>query len=255
MQLEDEQYDLLAKFVEAHRRVPPDSRGAFLAVQSHGSAQASFLHPYVSGLEFAGSLSDAEVLADAGLLRARIGSSGNSSFSVLPRGIEVYETVRTRTPPVATIVRVSRDLVSGAEFKRAHAVAAMKWESAAQLLWSADSTQQLTTVGHLCREALQEFATSFARERRVDVSSIDPAKTVARLQAVIEARAGKISAAKKAFLSALVAYWGTVSDLVQRQEHGGQKEGEPLTWDDARLVVFQTCLVMFEVSSCLPRQQ
>ena len=36
-------------------------------------------------------------------------------------------------------------------------------------------------------------------------------------------------------------------DLVQRQEHGGQKEGEPLGWEDGRRVVFQTANVMVEL--------
>jgi hypothetical protein len=49
-------------------------------------------------------------------------------------------------------------------------------------------------------------------------------------------------------LKALLAYWGTVNDLVQRQEHGGQKEREPLKWEDGRRVVFQTAVVMFEIA-------
>lgn len=49
-------------------------------------------------------------------------------------------------------------------------------------------------------------------------------------------------------LDALVVYWGTVSDLIQRQEHGAQKEGEALRWEDGRRVVFQTAVVMFEIA-------
>jgi hypothetical protein len=49
----------------------------------------------------------------------------------------------------------------------------------------------------------------------------------------------------------LLAYFGTVSDLIQRQEHGAQKEGEGLMWEDARRVVFQTALVMFELDRVL----
>jgi hypothetical protein len=39
--------------------------------------------------------------------------------------------------------------------------------------------------------------------------------------------------------------------LVQRQEHGAQKEVTPLTWEDARRVVFQTCVVMYEINRAL----
>jgi hypothetical protein len=37
----------------------------------------------------------------------------------------------------------------------------------------------------------------------------------------------------------------------KRQEHGGQKEGRPLTWEDARRVVFQTLIVMYEIDRAL----
>jgi hypothetical protein len=48
----------------------------------------------------------------------------------------------------------------------------------------------------------------------------------------------KLGSTGKQFLDALVAYWGTVSDLVQRQEHGAQKEVSNLVWGDGRRVVF-----------------
>jgi hypothetical protein len=45
--------------------------------------------------------------------------------------------------------------------------------------------------------------------------------------------------------------YATVSDLVQRQEHAGQREGEPLVWEDGRRIVFQTAIVMFEIDRSL----
>ena len=50
-----------------------------------------------------------------------------------------------------------------------------------------------------------------------------------------------------------MAYWGTLSDLVQRQEHGAAKEGEPLTWEDGQRVVFHTAIVMWEIDRSLLR--
>jgi hypothetical protein len=52
-------------------------------------------------------------------------------------------------------------------------------------------------------------------------------------------------------LDALLAYWGTTSDLAQRQEHGAQKEGEVLTWEDSRRLVFHTAIVMVEIDRTL----
>ena len=58
-----------------------------------------------------------------------------------------------------------------------------------------------------------------------------------------------------AFLQALVAYWGTLSDLVQRQEHGGQREARPLVSEDGRRIVFQTLNVMYEIDRAVGRQE
>jgi hypothetical protein len=60
--------------------------------------------------------------------------------------------------------------LEASEFRRHHAVAHAKLERALTLLWASDSVQQLTTIGHLCREAMQEFATSLAAQHHVDVS-------------------------------------------------------------------------------------
>lgn len=53
------------------------------------------------------------------------------------------------------------------------------------------------------------------------------------------------------FLKAYISYWGTVNDLVQRQEHGAQKEGEKLIWEDGRRVVFNTMVLMYEVDGAI----
>ncbi len=51
MLLEDEQYDLLAKFVEAHRNAPRERRGNFIAIQTMDEPQATFLHSLVGNLK------------------------------------------------------------------------------------------------------------------------------------------------------------------------------------------------------------
>jgi hypothetical protein len=68
---------------------------------------------------------------------------------------------------------------------------------------------------------------------------------------VLDQHRPRVGTTAAPFLVALLAYWGTVSDLVQRQEHGAQKEGGPLVWEDGRRVVFQTAIVMFEVDRAL----
>jgi hypothetical protein len=53
------------------------------------------------------------------------------------------------------------------------------------------------------------------------------------------------------FLDALLAYWGALTDLMQRQAHGALKKGEMLGWEDARRVVFHTAIVMFEIDKAI----
>ena len=247
LQLEDEQYELLAKFVEGHRSASAEKRGAFIASPSQNQPHVTFLHSRVHGLTFQGSMSDAEILAHFGLLRMSYGPGASVTFSVLPQGISAYEKMRGSSPSLNTVAAEPQRFPSGIEFRNAHPAAFVKWEQAARFLWAADSPQNLTTIGHLCREALQAFAASLAQKQCVDVSAIEPAKTVARLRAIVAAcdtgggTRGKV-------LSALIDYWYSVSDLVQRQEHGAQREGEILVWEDARCVVFQTCVLMFEAT-------
>lgn len=253
MILEDEQKRLLAQFVEAHRSAPQEARGVFFVRETMGDPQATFIHSRLRRLGFKGSRADAEVLADAGLLRMSRGSQGTLMFYVLPAGIAFYQEMMAATPPLQSVESDITGYLNDPSFKRVHATAYDKWDQAARLLRSADSGAQLTTIGHLCREAQQAFAASLAARLNVDVSKIEPAKTVARLRAVLSARKGGLGETEVPFLEALFAYWGTLSDLVQRQEHGAQRDCDPLVWEDGRRVVFQTCVVMYELDRALTR--
>ncbi len=104
-------------------------------------------------------------------------------------------------------------------------------------------------IGHTCREAVQLFITDLVERHRPAAIEPDPQKTVARLKTILATV--DLPTAVAAFLSALLAYFGTVNDLVQRQEHGAQKQGDPLTWEDARRVVFHCGLVMYELDRAL----
>ncbi len=64
---------------------------------------------------------------------------------------------------------------------------------------------------------------------------------------MLDARKQELGDKTHAFLDALLPYWGTVSDLAQRQTHAARKENEPVTPEDARRVVFYSMLVMYEL--------
>jgi hypothetical protein len=136
-------------------------------------------------------------------------------------------------------------------FQQSYPEAHRKWAEAAELLWKSDSQRQLTMIGHLCREAMQEFGTALVDRHQPSGVDADKAHDVARIRAVLDQHRPLLGTTAAPFLDALLPYWGTVTDLVQRQEHGAQKEGRPLVWEDGRRVVFQTAVVMFEVDRVL----
>lgn len=249
--LEQEQKELIAKLVEAARNVPRDQRRKFMFVQfARGS---SLKHPGLAeGKESNVYKGDIEALARAGLLALSHSSRGTLLFDVTSLGFQYYEKMKRRLgEPVQRVEANMTEYLNTERFQRKYPQAHQKWSEAETLLWSSDSQERLTTIGHLCREALQEFAAALVEQHQPPSVDQDKAHTVARIKAVLDLKGEQLGNTEKPFLDALLAYWGTVSDLVQRQEHGGQKEGEPLAWIDGRRVVFQTVVLMFEIDSSL----
>jgi hypothetical protein len=181
-------------------------------------------------------------------------NSAVCQFDILPTGFAYYKKMKEQqAEPIANVEDQVRRYLDGDRLRKKFPEAHRKLKNAEELLWESDSQLQLTTIGHLCREALQEFVTILVEEHRPHSVDTDKAHTVSRLRAVISCCREKLGEAKTQHLNALVAYWGTVSDLVQRQEHGGQKDGEPLVWDDASRVVFQTASLMYEIDRTLSK--
>jgi hypothetical protein len=245
--LETDQQELLSWMVEAERSIPREHRHRFLLLVT---GEGSFLMYPGVGERPSAHKADLETLADAGLLRRDFTRQGGPIYDITPHGRRYYELMKRCSREALAVVEddVQRYLDAEA-FTASYPDAHQRWRQAANKLWQADSIAQLTDIGHICREAIQAFAATLVeRTGTVDAPS-DRAKDVARIKAVLRARV--TSETNREFLDALVAYWGTVSDLVQRQEHGAAKEGEVLTWKDARRVVFQTAIVMFEVDQAV----
>jgi len=252
--LEPEQKDLLAILVEAARNVQREQRQKFMFVETFGASTID--HPGLSNGSVEAYKGDIEILARNGLVSLSYGMRGSLSFDVTPEGFKYYEEMKKQAgQPVQKVEQSVKSFLDASRFQQKYSVAYQKWAQAEAMLWTSESESQLTTIGHLCREALQEFASALLIQYQLPNDERDKALTVARLKAVISARASQLNKSEKEFLDALLAYWGTVSDLIQRQEHGGQKEGEPLVWEDGRRVVFQTAVVMFEVDRSLSRNQ
>jgi hypothetical protein len=253
MGLEKEQEELLATLVEAYRSVPRNKRQPFLVSTSDESSFAYLRHPGLPTQSVDVYPADIKVLARNGLLAVSDYRGEISDFDINPEGFDYYSQMKLRDgQPLQGVEAGTIKYLDADRFQQKYPSAYKKWKEAESLLWGSDSERQLTTIGHLCREAVQECAATLVHLFQPPNIEPDKAKTVARLKAVLKVRENQFGDKERAFLDALVVYWGTVSDLIQRQEHGGQRE-RPLIWEDGRRVVFQTAILMLEVDSSLSK--
>lgn len=250
--LELEQKELLVSLVEASRNVPRHERKKFFAVQYMG--RLNVVHSGLPNNQIPAYIGDIEALSKEDLISVNYDSKNTPNFDVTPKGFKYYEYLKEQDGESSKrIVSTMKSYLKGDAFKEKYASAYQKWARAESMLWTSDSEKQLTTIGHLCREAMQEFVTALVNYYKLSDAEKDISKTTRRIMAVLKYHADKLGETEKPFIEALFHYWRTVSDIVQRQEHGGQKEGEPLVWEDGRRVVFQTAIVMFEIDISLSR--
>jgi hypothetical protein len=244
--LESEQDELLAILIEASRAVPRDQRHPFLFIEFFGGSKLVHDGMAAIGREmYQPNRSDLDTLYERGLVRLRPSGGSGYSVDVTPEGFRYYEQMQARRgTPMIKAVTAARDYLESESFRRRHERAAAKWEEADRLLWSADSQKADTTIGHLCREAMQLFATDLVDAHKVEADP-DPQHTNNRVRAVLAARIR--SEKRLAWAKALVAYWEAVADLTQRQEHAGVRDKEALVLADSRRLVTQTLMVMYEL--------
>lgn len=252
LNLEADQEDLLVDLVEASRAVERGDRRPFYASRRLGSSFAKVMHPGLASANYQTYPGDIEELGRVGLLRVSSQQHGYT-FDVAPLGFKYYEELRRRSGEATErVVAEMRHHIDSQSFRARCPIAYEKWERAESLLWSADSTEQLTAIGHYCREALQECVHALILERQPSAPVADKPKTVARAKQLLASDEPDVGKTVSAYLEALLQYWGTVADLLQRQEHGGAKEGSALKWEDGRRVVVGTLIVMTEFVLALP---
>ncbi len=146
---------------------------------------------------------------------------------------------------------VARELISSDGFAAAFPGAFDPWAHAERLLRDEDAAAQQSTVGHKIRDAAQAFVTEAIKRYGADDPPADVKLVKRRLGAVIAHNRGWLSDAKRKVLEDLGNLWESTVDLIQRQEHSAQKEGEALTIDDGRRVVMLTMVLMIEFVSIL----
>ena len=251
---EEEQEQLFCTIVEAARNVPREKRQEFsIARDTEG---AYLQHPGLPEGEIKFYSPDLQILSGYGLISITDSNRyGIARIDVHPRGYLYYKYLKERSgEPVEHIEEAVRRCIDSHDFQKEYPKAYEKWAEAENLLWKTDTSKQLTTIGHKCRETIQEFMDILYTQIKPPGEQIPKVSTKKRLKKIIEAKSKQLGKTEKKFLNLLHDYWDVVNDLVQKQEHEAQIEKVQLVWKDARRVVFQTMMLMFEVSQSLKLQ-
>lgn len=245
--LEDEQNDTLSRMVDAER--DPKRRASWILVQS-GQGRDTLIQRIGGDTRFEVTKGDLEELAERGYLRVDFGSGGNPLYEVTVSG-RGYDAERRKLAgeAIQVVEDTVRRFLEAEPFRTSYREAYERWRQAEQEMWDAETLADFTDIGHGCREAMQNFVSRLVAESNATDAPHDAKMTASRLRAVVKVKGP--TGRRGELLDVLIEYWRSVAALVERQEHGALKEGESLTWEDARRVVFQTAIVMFEVARAL----
>lgn len=249
--LDPEQEQTLITIVELVRSVPRTERHSFILSEDQQGADILMPGARSSPKVLAADVRELQV---AGLLRlAPGGSRYNTAYDVTGDGFAHYdELMRGTAGPTAAVEANVVSYLDGPGFASRHRDSYAKWITAANDLRGDDTESRMTTIGHHAREAMMTFTTELVGRYKVTDANPDPERTVSRLRSVIAKAAPRLGETERPMLEALVEYWGTIHDLATRQEHGAAKS-VPLVAEDARRVVFQTAMVMFELDRAFVR--
>jgi DNA-binding PadR family transcriptional regulator len=188
-------------------------------------------------------------LRDEGYLTVYVTGGGRAVMVELThRG---REQARANPEPVEQIMTENRRLIASGRFAEVFPNVFEPWADAEILLFADDAEAQLTTVGHKIREAAQAFATAMIQRFGADEPPADVKLVKKRLGAVIAHNRSMIGDKQRRLLESLGDLWETTVDLIERQEHAAQKEGEPVSWNDGRRIVTLTMFLMIEFDTIL----
>lgn len=244
--LDEHQGRLLEMLVEADRNVPREKRTKFMFIET---MEASFLrHPGLPDQHASAYEGDLDVLNNAGLINVSSSGGGTLLFDVSPFGFKFYGDMKLKIEqPIERIESHTIHFLERDGFQGRFPVAFSKWKEAEKLLWCEDVKTNLSTIGHLCREALQEYSEVVSKRFGGETSDVPKDKTKVKIDVAIQRIPSRTT---RSFLS---NYWNGVNGLVQRLEHSGLAEGEELSVNDSRRVVFQCALVFMELDSELSK--
>lgn len=257
MDLTAEQQQLLVTFVEEWRALPGDRRSAFLLLPFDGLGSKYYIRlPNPSQFQVTAYGGDVDTLVEAGLLRAKRDSKGELRWLDLTGpAFDAYRAIKEREGR-STERRESyvRRYLDSEWMRTAYGAALAKLDEADDLLWSdLEQERSPTTIGHLCREAMQLFAGELVDQLGLSGAEPDPQKTKNRVRIALERLRPSLGYTAAGLLAALWEYSSALNDVVQKQEHGSRVAERRLEWDDARRAVFHAGIVIVEIANVMRR--
>jgi len=255
LDLTTEQQQLLVTLVEAWRTLAKERRSKFLVVPFDGTGSHCFIRlPGRDQFEANPYEGDVDTLKERGLLRADYVGGKLRWLDLTPRAFVAYDVIKAREggPAERRELHIRRWL-DDASARRRYPATFAKLDEADKLLWADFNEESLTTIGHKCREAMQAFAEAAAAQCGVSETDLDRTKTKNRIRHVLGSLGERVGESEVALLDALQDYWSALNAAVQRQEHGSEIPERPLSWDDARRVVFHTTLAVLEIDRTIVR--
>lgn len=192
------------------------------------------------------SRSDLDVLVRYKLIQPA--DYDRACFYVTNEGLN-YAAKMDASPAIDEVFKNTISLVQQ-QFPDEYRVPIQLVESAAKKLLVAQDEHSLTEIGHMCRDAIQGFAQIFYSVHcPTDKQEVDlpKNKNLKRVRQVLSLWKEGLGDTKVDLLTALFDYYEQTSNLLQKVEHGSEQGRRQLTWDDTRLAVLSTYLIMSEL--------
>ena len=246
--LEVEQINLFCQIVDAHRNVIPSKRTDFIVTRD--STSDSMLHPGFSNGWADVVIVDLRILDNSGLIKIYNSNNPHTefSFTLTSLGFQYYEYIKDKSiSPIERIQKETLNFINIPSFEQRYKNAFLKWKESEKLLWSTNTEINISTVGHLCREALQDFLDILISRHHLGKDYPQKDKTKGRVKALINNRKSTSSDTILKLLEKFYEFWDMLNELVQRQEHYGLKERETIVLEDAKRVVLYTVIIMQEL--------
>jgi hypothetical protein len=160
-----------------------------------------------------------------------------------------FQRQRVGEPP-NRIERHVESYVDSPGFRERYPVAFESWQTAFES-YCEDPVRHAQSIARACRKALTSFDEEATRHYELDVPS-DELGRAKRLRAAIAADDAHLAPGMLEFLDALLKYWETTGDLVERHTDGEPVDvDEESTVDVIRRMVFHTMLAMYEIDQAL----